>query len=134
MAFRRAIHLLTIFFDAYIFYLKGGQNMGTTEGSRFEGSAFGFFWRTIVSAIVSGVGFITLGFVSVWAMIWLKTWVIGNTFIEGKQLKLEVNLFKTWVKFLVWMLLCVVTLGIYACGFLQASQAKYFAKHTSFQA
>jgi uncharacterized membrane protein YjgN (DUF898 family) len=58
-------------------------------------------------------------------------WKINHTVIEGKRLKFTgkaIGLFGNWVK---WLLLCIVTIGIYGL-WVGIALEKWKAKHTIF--
>ena len=79
-------------------------------GSYFDGGVFQYLGWGILSALVS---FFTLGICSHFAITWICAWEMKHTVIDGRRLKFTGTargLFGTWI---VSLLLCIVTLGIY---------------------
>ena len=73
----------------------------------------------------------TLGICYPWALCMIYAWKINHTVIEGRRLKFNgsaIDLFGNWIK---WLLLIVVTLGIY--GFwVHIKLEQWKVKNTTF--
>lgn len=85
--------------------------------------------------LLSYVGWIitlcTFGICYPWALCMIYGWKINHTVIEGRRLKFNgtaIGLFGNWIK---WLLLIIVTLGIY--GFwVQIKLEQWKVKNTTF--
>ncbi len=81
------------------------------NNSKFTGGLLGYIGISIVSGIIV---LFTLGICLPYAIVIYQRWVAEHTYIEGKQLKFVgtgISLFGQWIK---WLLLCIITLGIYS--------------------
>ena len=94
------------------------------------------FTGTILGVI--GIGFLTMIILILtlclglpWAICIRERWYARNTFIEGKQLLFNGNGSQLFGKYIVWMLLTLITFGIYLF-WLNLSIKKWVVKHTRF--
>lgn len=97
--------------------------------SEFTGGAFANFG---VNFVVTLVSLITIGLAFPAMTCWRLRWKAKHTFIEGRQLVFDGTGAQLFGKYLLWLLLSVVTLGLYL---IFAAQLKYVAwetKHTHF--
>jgi len=103
-------------------------------GSEFVGTPMGYFGRTMLLAfILFPLGIITFGLTFAYGSLILHRYIVNNTIIGGRRLKLEANFVELWLKSIVWMLLIIVTFGLYAfLGFYFVARQKWFTKHKSF--
>lgn len=99
-----------------------------TGKSYFDGGILSFIGWNILGSLITSL---TLGICFPWALCMVYGWKINHTVIEGKRLKFTgsaIGLFGLWIK---WLLLLIVTLGIY--GFWMAiSLEKWKVKNTYF--
>lgn len=79
--------------------------------SYFDGGLLSYIgWIILGSLITSCI----LGICFPWALCMIYGWKINHTVIEGRRLQFNgtaIGLFGNWIK---WLLLIVVTLGIYS--------------------
>ena len=79
--------------------------------SYFDGGLLSYVgWIILGSLLIS----CTFGICYPWALCMIYGWKINHTVIEGRRLQFNgtaVGLFGNWIK---WLLLIVVTLGIYS--------------------
>jgi uncharacterized membrane protein YjgN (DUF898 family) len=98
------------------------------ESSYFDGGLLQYIAWSVLGAIITTF---TLGIAYPWALCMVYGWKINHTVIDGRRLKFSgsaVGLFANWIK---WLLLCVITLGIY--GFwLNIELEKWKVKIKSF--
>lgn len=96
--------------------------------SYFDGGLLQFIGWSILGGLIT---FLTLGICFPWALCMVYGWKINHTVIEGRRLKFTgtaIGLFGNWIK---WLLLCIITLGIY--GFwLGIALEKWKVKNTTF--
>ena len=96
--------------------------------SYFDGGLLSYIgWIILGSLIIS----CTFGICYPWALCMIYGWKINHTVVEGKRLKFNgsaVGLFGNWIK---WLLLIIVTLGIY--GFwVHIKLEQWRVKNTTF--
>ena len=95
--------------------------------SYFDGGLLSYIGCILGSLITS----CTFGICYPWALCMIYAWKINHTVVEGRRLKFNgsaVGLFGNWIK---WLLLIVVTLGIY--GFwVHIKLEQWKVKNTTF--
>ncbi|MEF9969948.1 MAG: DUF898 family protein [Ruthenibacterium sp.] len=96
--------------------------------SYFDGGLLQLIGWSVLGGIITTF---TLGICYPWALCMVYGWETNHTVVNGHRLSFDgkaTQLFGNWVK---WLLLCIVTLGIY--GFwLGISLRKWKVKHTHF--
>ena len=101
----------------------------TASGSSyFDGGLLQFIGWNLLGAFVT---LITVGICFPWALCMVYGWKINHTVIEGRRLQFKgkaIGLFGNWIK---WLLLCLITLGIYSF-WLNIALEKWKVKNTSF--
>ena len=89
--------------------------------------------ETIINSIVASLIIsITCGIATPWAICYMMNFVIEHTVINGKRLSFDGNgaqLFGNWIK---WLLLCIVTCGIYSF-WVTPRLYKWVASHIHFK-
>ena len=78
--------------------------------SKFIGSVWGFIGWTLLFLFILPM---TLYLALPWWVAGFYRWLIKNSFIDGKQLRFEGTGSGLFGSFILWWLLCIVTLGIY---------------------
>ena len=79
--------------------------------SYFDGGLLSYIGWIILGCLITSC---TLGICFPWALCMIYGWKINHTVIEGRRLQFNgtaIGLFGNWIK---WLLLIVVTLGIYS--------------------
>ena len=79
--------------------------------SYFDGGLLSYIGWIILGSLIKSC---TFGICYPWALCMIYGWKINHTVIEGRRLQFNgtaVGLFGNWIK---WLLLIVVTLGIYS--------------------
>ena len=91
-------------------------------------------WATFWKEIFLCIGFIimTNGIGYAWAITWIRKYVYGNTYINGKQLVYTGKGTDYFIKVLVWGLLSGVTAGIYGAFFVPVRMQEYKLSHLHF--
>jgi uncharacterized membrane protein YjgN (DUF898 family) len=96
--------------------------------SYFDGGLLELIGWSILGALITGL---TLGICYPWALCMRYGWKVNHTVINGRRLKFSgsaAGLFGHWIK---WLLLSVITIGIY--GFwVGIALEKWKVKNTSF--
>jgi len=106
------------------------QNQSFSE-SEFTGTAMGVFGRKLVILICFPLIILTVGLVGAALAIWFQKWIARNTYISGKQLEFEASFVDLWVKKIIWMILSVITLGLYIIlGFYFVAYQKWITRNT----
>ena len=96
--------------------------------SEFTG---GVLMSWAVNFTVGLVTLLTLGLAFPAMLCWEERWKAEHTYINGRQLKFDGKGMQLFGKFLLWVLLTVVTIGIYAF-FLAVKMKAWTTKHTHF--
>jgi hypothetical protein len=98
--------------------------------SDFRGGAIAyFFWRLVAGIITT----ITLGLGFPAAKCMLIRWGMDKSIIDGRRLRFDGTGWQLFGRFILWLLLSVITLGIYTVIFLPLSYKKWEIKHTHFE-
>ena len=87
-----------------------GAPMTDWRSSRFEGSTAAHFGMTLVIGLLSAL---SLGFAVPALKCWYLRWKYRNTVIGGYRLKFNGTGGQLFGKWILWCLLCIVTVGIY---------------------
>lgn len=106
------------------------QEENMVPASEFTGGVLANFGRNFVVCFVS---LITLGLAYPAMYCWKHRWEAENTYIDGRRLEFDgrgLQLFGSW---LLWIVLTIVTLGIYGILCLPLNMQRWFAKHTHFE-
>ena len=72
---------------------------------------------------------ITLGLATPWAICLLVKFYTNNTVIDGQKVNFDGTGTQLFGKFIIWWLLSIVTLGIYALFFLPVRTWAWVVKH-----
>lgn len=97
--------------------------------SKFTGGAFANFFIGLITGIVSAV---TL-FLAYPAMVcWKKRWEANHTYLNGRKLRFDGKAIQLMGKYIIWLLLSLVTLGLYYVFCMRVALEKWFTKHTHF--
>lgn len=110
---------------------SGSKNkaVAATDKSRFTGGAFANAFIGWISVIVS---LITLGLACPAMICWKNRWVASHTYINNKQLAFDGKGHQLLGRFMLWLLLSVVTIGIYYIVCMKVAVTKWEVKHTHF--
>ena len=103
--------------------------LGLSPNSEFTGSVFGYFGYSILTALL---GCITLGIMVPWCVCWQMGWETENTIINGKRLSFDGSGGELFGKYIIWFLLSIVTIGIYAWT-IPGQMRKFQVEHTHFE-
>lgn len=82
-----------------------------------------------VNLVVSFVTAITLGIASPWMVFFRERWYAKHTILDGKQLTFDDTGAQLFGKYILWLLLSLVTLGIYSF-WLHIKMHKWVISHT----
>ena len=104
------------------------KNVAAGE-SGFTGGAFENFFR---SWVVGFVSVITLSLAYPAMRCWKLRWECDNTYYDGKRLVFDGKGGQLFGLYIKWLLLSVITLGIYYIVCARVSMAKWETKHTHF--
>ena len=96
--------------------------------STFTGGAFAYFFRNLAVSLVSSL---TFGLLLPAMLCWQQRWVARHTFINGRQLVFDGKGSQLFGKYLLWLLLTIVTFGIFLI-WLPIKVKKWTTKHTHF--
>lgn len=107
----------------------GANAAPDSNGSKFTGGAFANAFIGWISGLVS---LITLGLCAPFMICWKEKWVAKHTYINGRQLAFDGNGAQLWGRFMLWVLLSVITLGIYYIICVKVAMEKWRTKHTHF--
>ncbi len=100
-----------------------------TPKSKFKGGAFANFFINLLVVFVSGI---TLSLALPGMLCWKQRWMSRNTYYDGRSLNFNGKGIQLFGRYLLWLLLSVVTLGIFAIFVLPVSVQKWKTKHTHF--
>lgn len=103
-------------------------NINYSGESYFDGGLLQLIGWTLLGTIITVC---TFGIAYPWALCMVYGWKINHTVVQGKRLKFNGSagsLFLNWIK---WLLLSIITLGIY--GFwVGIALEKWKVKNTTF--
>lgn len=97
--------------------------------SDFTGGALAHFGMGIVAGFVS---LITLGIAAPFMIVWRTKWIANHTYIDGRQLVFDGNGGQLLGNYVKWILLSIITLGIYAVLCMPLNMTRWTTKHTHF--
>ena len=83
------------------------------KNSYFDGGLATYIGTSILATLIT---VFTLGICTPWGICMMYNWKIKHTVIDGKRLYFDgtaMQLFGHWIK---WLLLTIITLGIYGFG------------------
>ena len=105
------------------------SDVSTRPQSEFTGGAISNFLRMLAVSFVSSI---TLGLLLPVMVCWYQRWIAKHTFINGRQLVFDGKGGQLFGKYLLWMLLTIVTFGIFMI-WLPVKVMKWTTKHTHFE-
>ena len=111
-----------------VYVNQPGAETGAATKSYFDGSLAQYVGWVIIGGLIT---VFTLGLCAPWAICKLYGWKINHTVVEVRRLRFDgtgMELFGSWIK---WLLLCIITVGIYAF-FVGIALNKWKASHTFF--
>ena len=82
--------------------------------SQFNGGLLGLIGVNLVVSIVTAI---TLGIAAPWMACFRERGYAGHTIIDGKQLTFDGTGGQLFGKYIIWLLLTIVTIGIYSFWF-----------------
>lgn len=100
-----------------------------TDKSRFTGGAFANAFIGWLTAVVS---LITLGLACPAMICWKNRWIAKHTYINNRQLDFDGKGHQLFGRFMLWLLLSVITVGIYYVVCMKVAVTKWEVKHTHF--
>ena len=105
------------------------SEVSTRPQSEFTGGAISNFLRTLAVSFVSGI---TFGLLLPVMVCWYQRWIAEHTFINGRKLVFDGRGGQLFGKYLLWLLLTIVTFGIFSI-WLPVKVKKWMTKHTHFE-
>lgn len=100
-----------------------------SNGSTFTGGAFA---NAGINMLTRFVCLITLGLAYPAMVCWKLRWKCSHTYVNGRQLTFDGNAAQFFGKFMLWLFLSVITLGIYYIVCMKVALAKWQTKHIHF--
>ena len=79
--------------------------------SKFNGGLLGLIGISILQILLTVC---TLGIAFPWAVCLKESWIAKHTVIDGRQLYFDGNGGQLFGNYIKWLLLTIITLGIYA--------------------
>lgn len=110
--------------------LRRKQNEELKDKSHFDGSAIIYYLMGV--AVFFGTLF-TLGIAYPFLRCWRLKWEKTHTYIDGKQLVFDGNGAQLMGTYIIWLLLSVVTMGIYLALIMPLNMIRWETKHTHFK-
>lgn len=98
--------------------------------SKFTGGAFANFFIGLLTGLVSAL---TLGLAYPAMVCWKLRWKANHTYINGRKLVFDGKGGQLFGRFLLWMFLSIVTLGIYAMLAMPLNMKRWQTKHIHFE-
>lgn len=98
------------------------------NNSYFDGGLLGLIGVSILATLIT---FFSLGILFPWAVCLQYGWKINHTVVGGRRLKFIGSHMSLFVNLLKWLLLCIITIGIYSF-WVGISLEKWKAKNTIF--
>ncbi|MBO5416195.1 MAG: DUF898 family protein [Clostridia bacterium] len=107
---------------------ENDANVVSTEKSKFHGTIFGWFG---VRMLVTLGTIFSLGIAFPWLVCFRQKYIASRTTINGRKQRFDGNGLQLLGKYILWVLLAIVTLGVGAF-FLKANMHKWIVSHTHF--
>ncbi|MDE7329916.1 MAG: DUF898 family protein [Clostridia bacterium] len=108
----------------------GAPQVKDKPASFFTGGAFGNALRRWLAGFV---GIITLGFAYPAMYCWICRWEARHTYINGRRLTFDGKAGQLTGNFILWMLLSLITFGIYFMTLGKMKLTAWKIKHTHFE-
>ena len=102
----------------------------TVDGSKYTGSAFATWGVNFASGFVSAI---SCGLAYPAMKCWKMNYDAKHTFINGKQLVFTGKAGELFKKYIIWWLLSIVTLGIYAAFVMPVKLVQWEYQNTHFE-
>jgi|GEM_PF-2513087 len=105
---------------------------GITEvrsNNQFNGTWFEVWLKRFLYTLFVMV---TFGIGTAWAITWWRRYMWNNTVVDGKQMVYTATGGDYFVKRIVWLLLSIVTFGVYAIFFRPVREEAYLLNHLHF--
>ena len=99
----------------------------SAEKSRFTGGAFANFGISFLTILVT---IVTLSLAYPAMKCWKMRWEVRHTYINGRQLTFDGKARQLYGKYLLWLFLSVITLGIYFLIWMPINLVRWQTKHT----
>ena len=99
--------------------------------SKFTGGAGGYIGRSLLMFPMLILGVVTFGIMLAWYSCYWKRWLIGNTYCDGYRLKFDGTTMSLWANWIKWMLLSIITIGIYSL-WIPVKALDWTARNTHF--
>lgn len=96
--------------------------------SKFTGGLLGLVFISLLQGIII---IVTLGIATPWAVCLKQSWIAKNTIIDGHKLYFDGTGAQLFGKFIIWLILCIITLGIYSF-WLGLKMKNWVTSHTHF--
>jgi uncharacterized membrane protein YjgN (DUF898 family) len=96
---------------------------------KFDGGAASFLGTLIISTIIT---ILSLGLLFPFAYCMRQRWIAHHTMINGRRLKFNGSGFGLIGNWIVWLLLCIITIGIYSFWVIPKF-IKWQVENTSFE-
>ena len=96
-------------------------------GGTFDGSVFGYLGWNVLAVLLS---VLTLGIAVPFVTCWKTKWLYKHRVYDGKRMNFDGNGAQLIGKYLLWLLLTAVTLGIYGL-WVQNKMLQWQASHTT---
>jgi len=110
--------------------LSGIDSVNDAFDSKFEGrwseQQAKLFLAGLVTTVSFGIGFF-------WASMWYLRWIYSKSIINGKRLEFRATGMSFFKKWIIWFLLSIVTLGIYAIFFRPKRFQEFIATNLYFE-
>ena len=113
-------------------HVAGYMVDGKKGKSKFTGTIFGLFFTNLICGIVGILGIITLGYLTCWAKLHKIKWINEHRSIDGVKITNDASTAAYFGNNFKWMLLSIVTIGIYYIFFKSNREDKFVAKHNHF--
>jgi len=110
--------------------ISGLDSKNDVFDSKFEGRWTEQQVKLIIACLVS---FVTIGIGFFWASMWYLRWIYSKSIINGKRLEFRGTGMKFFKKWIIWFLLSIITLGIYAIFFLPRRFQEFLASNLYFE-
>jgi uncharacterized membrane protein YjgN (DUF898 family) len=108
---------------------EGGEQVATQQQkSYFDGGVLGFIGWIILCGLITVC---TLFLALPWAICLFNKWKLSHTVINGRRLKFTGSGLSLFGNYILWWVLCIITLGIYSF-WLYISIEKWMVKNTAF--
>lgn len=99
------------------------------QPSSFTGGMWAYFGITLLSGLAT---LCSLGIAYPFMVCWKESWIASHTYVNGRKLRFDGNGMQLFGKYIIWLLLSIITFGIYYILCVAVRLEAWVTSHTHF--